>query len=852
MKHFTTDKLLILTFMLLALCPNLIEIHAQSKALKKTVKQFQTIQKNTPQEKLYLHTDRSVYVSGDRVWFQAYLVTANMHQLIGLNTVAYVEFIDAQKKILLKRYIKIQNGVGSGDFKIPYRQAKGNYVIRAYTRYMQNFDAGFFFHKKIKVLDINTLNSEKKQKRIARKTRKALKKQRNNPGLDVQFFPEGGDMINQLANHVAFKASDRNGKGATIKGKLVDDQGKKLLQFSSKKFGLGKFMLIPQPEKQYTAIVQYQNKEYRFVLPQSKPNGFKMQVSSNAEYIQVMTSSKNQSVKNTSIIAHTRGIVITQYTFKKVKQGFVLRIPKKGLPSGIVHLTLFDAQQRPQCERLVFVENPADLKQIKISSKKTDYKHRAKATFDFQLAQTDTLVSNVSVAVVNASLETPQSQKMNIQNYLWLRADLKGYIENPAYYFNTKNKDRLQMLDLLLMTQGWRRFNWIDIQNSASKKLAYNRETGFTISGYLSKFDNYNKPITGKVQFYPLENLTASREIHTNKKGRFVFRNIQVEDTVTLVVQGTRLIEKKRRGKRKARIKERTRNIFLHLDSVNAVTNSIPDAYLQTSDPTIVQEQKNLKRTYQINQINAIKGLEPDVVQLDEVKIVASRRRTKLYSQSSLNVDFTKQDLGTLSGLSFFDALARRISMVVVVGVFPNQTAYIRNRSNFPINSGIAETKIVKEDDGEPLFLLDGVRVQPEVLSSLNIHDVAFVDVLTTSRAAIYGADARNGVIAVYSRDGREKMRPRVTNGRIAHLKHPGYYKARTFYVPKYDTQKIAKDQLDYRRILYWNPSVKLDKNGKAKISFFTSDETANYRIEVEGITPRGKVILGTYNFEVK
>ena len=319
----------------------------------------------------------------------------------------------------------------------------------------------------------------------------------------------------------------------------------------------------------------------------------------------------------------------------------------------------------------------------------------------------------------------------------------------------------------------------------------------------------------------------------------------------TLVVQGTRLIEKRRKG-RKKRIKEKTRNIFLHLDSINAVTSAIPDAYLQASTPTILQEQQNLKRTYQINQVNAIKGLEPDVVQLDEVKIVANRQRTKLYSQSSLNVDFTKQDLGTLSGLSFFDALSRRMSIVVVVGLFPNQTVYIRGRGNFPVNAGVAESAVTKENDGEPLFLLDGVRVNAEVLSSLNIHDVAFVDVLTTARAAIYGAAAGNGVIAVYSRDGREKMRPRITNARVAHLKHPGYSKARTFYVPKYDTQQIAKDQLDYRRILYWNPSVKLDKNGKARISFFTSDETANYRIEVEGITPRGKVILGTYNFEVK
>ena len=813
---------------------------AQENVLENPVKQLNQLRQKQAQEKLYLHTDRSGYVAGDRVWFNAYLVDATSHTLLGSNTIAYVELINQDKEIILKRYTKITNGTGVGDFKIPFDQPKGEYLIRAYTRHMQNFDVAYFFTKKIKVLSIKDASTYRATKAVAKNTESSerqtiLRASKKGFDLDMQFFPEGGHMLDKLANQVAFKAVDHTGKGVALKGKIVDQQGQVLTLFNSVKFGLGKFILIPQSGQSYTAVIIYKGKKYGFALPKSEGVGYKMQVSTTNKYIQVMSEvSKGYSIEQSSVVAHLRGRVISKYTYQAAAPGFVLRIPKKDLPSGIVHLTLFDAQKVPQCERLIFVEHPADLQQMKITSGKTAFTHRKKATFDLELkdATGKPIQGKASLAVVRTDLENDQMHKMNIQNYLWLRADLKGHIENPAYYFNKQHKDRHQVMDLLMMTQGWRRFKWNDMHQLALRPLKYQREHGFTIQGRLFKSNQAHKLISGKVQFLSQQDMKLVGEVNTNKEGRFVLRNVPIEDTTNLVFRGIRLIENKRRNK----VKERKNNIFVKLDEVNALTSPVADAYFAQASPTIVNKSTLLERTYKINRINAVYGLEPEVMQLKEVKIVRSRPArilSKLHMSTTNMIDFTKLDAGILhSALSIFDVLRNRVPQLTILGTFPFQSVAIRG--------------------GNPMLLLDNTPVSFDMLSAMPVEDIAYVDVLSTGRAAIYGSRGFNGVLAVYTKERAGITQESNIDGSVTNMFHPGYSKAREFYVPKYDVEKISKDQLDYRRILYWKPNITLDKNGKAQVTFFTSDESANYRIEVEGVTQKGKAILGTHQFEVR
>ncbi|OJJ18752.1 hypothetical protein BKI52_24440 [marine bacterium AO1-C] len=813
---------------------------AQENVLNDPAKQLNQLHQKQTQEKLYLHTDRSSYVAGDQVWFNAYLVNATSHALIASQTIAYVELINQQKEIVLKRYVKVANGVGAGNFKIPFDQPKGEYVIRAYTRYMQNFDLEYFFTKKIKVLTIKDAQTYQAAKGLTEDTKNkksttVVKSPKTKFNLDMQFFPEGGQMLDNLANQVAFKAIDHTGKGVEVQGKIVDNQGKELTRFSSVKFGMGKFMFIPKPQQSYTAVITYQGKKYGFTLPEGKNIGHKMQVTSTDEYIQVMSQVSNgYSIEQSSVVAHVRGKVIGKHTYKQAAPGFVWRIPKKNLPSGIIHLTLFDANKVPQCERLVFVENPKDLQKVAITSKDTKFAHRKKAVFDLELkdAAGNPVQGQASLAIVRTDLETSQAKKMNIQNYMWLKSDLKGHIEHPEYYFNKENKNRHEVMDLLMMTQGWRRFKWNDMPQLALRPLKYEREGGFTIKGRLYKLYVEDKVISGKVQFTSQQNIQLAGEANTDKNGLFVLKDVPIEDTTNLVFTGVRLVKKKRKNK----IKEKKTNIFVKLEDINVFPSAVPNNYFANASPTIINKDALLDRTHKINRINAVHGLEPEVMLLKEVKVTSSRPArilSKIHMNSTNTVDFTKLDVGIInSALSIFDVLQGRVAQLRVRGTFPYQSVSIRG--------------------GCPMLLLDDTPISNRFLSLIRVEDIAYVDVLSTSRAAIYGFRGFNGVLAVYTKDRAGIVEESNINGTVVNMFHPGYSKAREFYVPKYDVEKISKDQLDYRRILYWKPNVTLDKDGKAQVAFFTSDESANYRIEVEGMTQKGKVILGTYKFEVK
>ena len=821
--------------LLLSLCS--IAIMAQENVLNDPAKQLNQLQQKQAREKLYLHTDRSSYVAGDQVWFNAYLVNATSHALITPQTIAYVELIDQQKEIVLKRYVKVTNGVGAGNFKIPFDQPKGEYVIRAYTRHMQNFDLEYFFTKKIKVLTIKDAQTAQAANGLAEDTKNeksttAVKSPKAKLSLDMQFFPEGGQMLDHLANQVAFKAIDHTGKGVKVQGKIIDNQGKELTHFSSVKFGMGKFVFIPKPQQSYTAMITYKGKKYAFTLPKSKNIGHKMQVTSTNEYIQVMSQVSNgYSLEQSSVVAHVRGKVIGKHTYQQTTPGFVWQIPKKDLPSGIIYITLFDANKVPQCERLVFVEHPTDLRKVAITSKDTRFAHRKKAIFDLELKDVagKPVQGHASLAIVRTDLEASQAKKMNIQNYMWLKSDLKGYIENPAYYFDKENKNRHEVMDLLMMTQGWRRFKWNDMPQLVLRPLKYEREGGFTIKGRLYKRYVENKVISGKVQFTSQQNIQLAGEANTDKNGMFVLKNIPIEDTSNLVFRGIRLIKKKRKNK----IKEKKTNIFVKLESVNVFPSAVPNNYFANASPTIINQDALLDRTHKINRINAIHGLEPEVMLLKVKSKRSAKTVYKVHMNAAKTVDFTKLDASTLnSSLTIFDVLQGRVPQLRLQGTFPSQRVTIRGEC--------------------PMILLDDTPIDIRCLSFMPVSKIAYVDVLSTAQTFIYGSRGSNGVLAVYTKKRVGIVEESYINGAVVNMFHPGYSKAREFYVPKYDVEKISKDQLDYRRILYWQPNITLDKNGKAQVSFFTSDESASYRIEVEGMSQKGKIMLGTYEFEVK
>ena len=231
-------------------------------------------------QKVYLHLDKSLYYSGEDLWFKAYLVDQAFHQLDHRSDALNVELISPSGILIKKINITLEKGIGYGDISLIDSLSSGNYIIRSYTNWMQNFDEDFFFTRTIKIY-----NPESKEKRINHETR--------NPRIDLQFFPEGGYLVADIIGQLAFRATDENGRGLDIKGKIMDKHQNVVAVFQSFHRGMGAVYLKPGSNNQYFALVETDTAQMVIPLPAIKENGFILKVNpllSHAIKVQIRSS----------------------------------------------------------------------------------------------------------------------------------------------------------------------------------------------------------------------------------------------------------------------------------------------------------------------------------------------------------------------------------------------------------------------------------------------------------------------------------------------------------------------------------------------------------------------------------
>ena len=257
-------------------------------------------------EKIYLHTDRSSYYAGDDIWFKAYLTDAFSNQLTDQSNVVYVDLISSDSVILQQNIVRQYNGTGSGDFHLPDTTSSGRYYLRAYTRYMRNFSSNFFYMKEISIENVvdppDTLLTEKTVK----------------PGTNVQFFPEGGSLINGVYSNVAFKAVESNGIGCNVSGFVISSEGDTILEFQTEHLGMGSFIFKPEKHLSYLVIGKKEKgSEFKTDFPSAFETGIVMRINTIGQglYLTIKTNEETlPSIGNNPLIL--KGISCNQVFFE--------------------------------------------------------------------------------------------------------------------------------------------------------------------------------------------------------------------------------------------------------------------------------------------------------------------------------------------------------------------------------------------------------------------------------------------------------------------------------------------------------------------------------------------------------
>ena len=794
------------------------------------------IEPNHYREKIFVHLDKSYYNAGEDIWFKAYLLNAATHGLEDIPNVVYVDIVGPGNIIIGFQIVKIENGVGIGDFELPSDLIGGEYVLRAYTNYMRNFNEAYFFKKQLYINPLNFIKDNTSS--ISSNTNNPVGEQVIFEGQrpDLQFFPEGGQMVNDHFNRVGFKIMGGNGKSIDISGVIVDDSGAELAQFATANFGMGIFDIQPIKGKEYMANIVYNGSKYSYDLPTGVNDGILLRVQELRDYYQInIQTSSPKSLNGYRLIAAQRNGEVYNGQISQEKAIAVFKIDKKLLTTGIAQFTLFDEKNMAQCERLVFYDDGGTSSSISIIPTSLTYALKDNVELDIEMDATgglrENLEANMSVSVTNLAASSPREYQSDIRTYLLLNSEIKGEIEQPGYYFYSTDPKRKQHLDLLMMTQGWRQFILNDKPKTEGDKFEFIKEIGITVEGGVRKFHNLERPDVATVKLTFQDSHVMGRlSVKSNEDGHFKFLGLDIKEDNKLAFE---MIDYDRPMKEFAILLDSIRPA--PISSLKMKSGSIASSGFNEfmDNPT---ERKRFDELFENEMMK--------LIQLDEVLILTegkskkkemdTKRSTRsIYTNVSNTVDFSE-----IRNMPYPDILAALRARV------PGVDVYGRNIAIRGINS------MSSERGTTPLFLLNGIPVNQEAIENVPVWEVDFIDVLKGARASVFGSEGGNGVIAVYTLTGKEMQNQDNVVGKNV-FKHQGFYQSRKFYDPVYGNNNLDANRKKFGSTLHWEPVVELDKTGKAKVIFPAGIKSATYKVVLQGITSDGVPIGFEAIFEV-
>lgn len=755
------------------------------------------------QEKIYVHVDRPLYVVGETMWFKIYCVAADTQRALNVSKIAYLELLDKDSNPVAQMKISLTKGQGDGNLVVPAGLANGTYSVRCYTNWMKNFSPELYFETPVRILNPFVI-PETEPTAEANVT----------PAYDLQFFSEGGTLLGQVENRVAFRAVGSDGKGMGFKGILINAQNDTLLRFEPQRFGLGGFKFTPANGEKYRAILRdASGNSYTYALPSVQNQGFAMQVSdSTAQLVKVLVYTQPESAA-TDVSLLVRGRSVKPLALRPALQNgaAVFLLNKNQLGEGVNQLTVFDQNPKPVAERLYF-KHPANRLAITAKTERNEYGPREKVQLNLTTSSAANESATLSVSVfLLDSLESPELT--DIDTYFGLTSDLQGSVEAPASYFRESGAAADAALDLVMLTHGWRRFCWDEVLSDKKPTFRFLPEYG----GHFIK-----GKITNTATGLPKRNIAAFLATPDLRPELFI---TQSDSLGNLRFEVNKLHD--------------TQEIIVQTDTRQDSTYRI-----EISSP--YSGQASSRRWPQL-------AFGPEQ---------SAQLLTRSINMQTLNAFMNRPASPTVfpggDSLAFFgkpderyllDAFTRFPTMEEVMREYV-PGVFVRKRQKkfyFYVLDNISPQGVFRD---EPLILLDGVPVfdtdKMMAFDPLKVKKLEVID-------ALYYLGPRSfpGIVSytTYKGDlGGFELDPRALV-----LSYDFAQSRREFYAPRYDAADSRASRLpDFRNLLHWSPTLMTNAQGKQALNFYTSDQTGTYRVVMQGLTPGGTAGSGEFVFEVK
>lgn len=651
---------------------------------------------------------------------------------------------------------------------------------------------------------------------------------------DLQFMPEGGSLYTGLKNHVAFKAVNEEGKGVDVSGAIYNNNQQQVAVIKSAHQGIGSFYITPQPGETYTAKIKVNERELSYSLPLAKTTGLMLHVRNNfkSDSLRIIISptANLQAQDGYYIVAQARGVVCYGAMINPALGVRVLSAAKDLFPTGITRFTILNSAHQPVAERIVFIDHNDAIK-LTATPHKNAYSKRDSVAMSIRATDKDgnPLLASFSLAVTDDAQVKTDATAGTLFTSVMLTDDLKGYVENPGYYFADVNADKAEQLDNLLLAQGWVNYSWANAFAPNPLSQIYAAEPQFMVQGKVTNI--FNKPVAQSQVVLLSKKPTFFADTVTNAKGEFAFANLNPTDTVVYVLQA-----KNKKGK--------AFNVGIEVNEFKAPTFTLPKMRTLPWYVNVDTSKLNAIHTRQAYTLEQDKLL--GIHQLKEVKIIDKK---VIKGSKNLNgdgqADFTmnEEDLHKAGRMTLKDLL-------------------LKNVKGF--NENIRKNQYMINMDQKVHLMIDGVELDffhPEDagttmrefydqwLNYIDAQDVKGIEVMRSMRySGSYFAKYNKNPMDTPFAHAYIEITTYSGNGAFM-KKTPGFYLYRPllfasqkeFYSPRYSVKKPVVF-MDTRATIYWQPNVITDKDGNATVTFYTGDKAGTYTYIMQGSDMNGNI----------
>ena len=726
----------------------------------------------------FLHLNKTSFIKGEEIWFKAYVLEQNSKKLHQNTSNLHVALFDERGELKEHQLIKIKDGIGSGSIKIDSTFTNQHYFINASTNWMRNFKEAKTFVQQIDIVDNTNIK---------------IPANRTETPYDLQLFPEGGHLVEEVSNTIGVLIKNKFGKGIKIKSGVVKDKSGVVIQeFTTNHLGLSKIELFYEKGEAYEVIVTLDNTvTISEKVPIAKSKGLILKVDNkNPAHVSISLATNKETVKDIKgkqfkILVHNTSSVYNWAHKFNSKDNFVSLVLKRSkIPHGTNVITVFNETGKPILERLFFNYQKSLFEDVAVNiiSAKSD---SIKISFDSDSNEK----SFISASMLPYYTKANTHQSSIYASFL-LNPYVKGAIENPNYYFKNTNRKKLEYLDLLLLTQGWSKYDWGSIF-TGEPKLLHTFEQGVTIKGRLT-----NQTVKDSTNIFLMSDKTQIIESTPVVGNQFEFSNINLADNSRI-------------------------NLTIARSKLKKPKTELTYVYAKP-EPHLGILAKQNKDTVSFN------NFEPFVLTNEEVL-------------DTVVLQYKSEPKHKPVSASIFTPILTENIKTKQLGILE----YIQSRgflvvdNNFDIRIYNRRAQRLMGPPANTNVYLDDIQIASEYSefgNSLNIIQYTYIRDYEEIHISKFG----NGTIYLYTNQDVETSWGK--NRFFKEVSNFGYASKKEYYRPKY-ASNVDNIFRDYGAI-YWTPEITINSSDSTSEITIPRMDQSDILITVMGVNESGKLIF--------